>query len=127
MACGRLGAEQEALPIGWTKVEGAGRLDDTMMVVQAEGDSMKGLVEDGQYCVMRKGPVSLEDGKVVLVMESDGTGHFTGGSFVLKRFYRDGDKVVLKSVNPDFHDIELSDEAEYSARYRAVAEFKCTL
>ena len=35
-----------------------------------------------------------------------------------------GAKVVLKARNPEVEDIVLENEAEYSTRYRAIAEFK---
>ena len=37
---------------------------------------------------------------------------------------RKGAKVVLKARNPGFPDIELENDAEYSTKYRAIAEFK---
>lgn len=37
---------------------------------------------------------------------------------------RKGTKVVLKARNPGFPDIELENDAEYSTKYRAIAEFK---
>ena len=40
---------------------------------------------------------------------------------------RNGAKVVLKARNPDVSDIVLENDAEYSTRYRAVAEFKCVV
>lgn len=33
-------------------------------------------------------------------------------------------KVVLKARNPEVEDIVLENDAEYSTRYRAIAEFK---
>jgi hypothetical protein len=36
-------------------------------------------------------------------------------------------KVVLKARNPEVVDIVLENDAEYSTRYRAIAEFKCVV
>ena len=36
-------------------------------------------------------------------------------------------KVVLKARNPEVSGIVLENDAEYSTRYRALAEFKCAL
>ena len=54
VACGKNWRLQLAESLGWMKCGHVGKLDDTMFVVQAEGDSMEGLVDDGEYCVMRK-------------------------------------------------------------------------
>ena len=40
---------------------------------------------------------------------------------------RKGAKVVLKARNPEVSDIVLENDAEYSTRYRAIAEFKCVI
>lgn len=40
---------------------------------------------------------------------------------------RNGGKVVLKARNPEVEDIVLENDAEYSTRYRAIAEFKCAI
>ena len=40
------------------------------------------------------------------------------------RLTRKGAKVVLKALNPEVSDIVLENDAEYSTRYRAIAEFK---
>ena len=37
---------------------------------------------------------------------------------------RNGAKVVLKARNPEVSDIVLENDAEYSTKYRAIAEFK---
>jgi hypothetical protein len=37
---------------------------------------------------------------------------------------RKGAKVVLKARNPEVADIVLENDAEYSTKYRAIAEFK---
>lgn len=127
VACGRNWRLQPAECSGWMKVEGHGKLDQTMFVVQAEGDSMKGLVEDGEYCVMRKvGGGNLEN-KTLLIQGFDAAGPEGGGAYALKKFTRRGKKVVLVSRNPDVSDIVLKDDAEYGDRYRAVAELHATL
>ena len=40
---------------------------------------------------------------------------------------RKGAKVVLKARNPEVSDIVLENDAEYSTKYRAIAEFKCVV
>ena len=122
--CGQLASGQAVTQDGWVKVEGHGRLDETMFVVRAEGDSMTGLVEDGEYCVMRRvGGGNLEN-KTVLVQEYDAAGAESGGAYALKKFTRKGKRVVLVSRNPSVAEIVLEDDAEHSDKYRVIAEFK---
>lgn len=124
VACGKNWRLQLADIVGWMKCEHVGKLDETQFVVKAEGDSMTGLVEDGEYCVMRRvGGGNLEN-KTVLVQEYDAAGAESGGAYALMKFTRRGKKVVLVSRNPSVADIVLEDGAEYSDKYRVIAEFK---
>ena len=52
--------------------------------------------------------------------------HWEDGAqaYTIKKFTRNGGKVVLKARNPEVADIVLENDAEYSTRYRAIAEFK---
>ena len=122
-ACGYFGDGEEVEPDGWMKVEGCGRLDDTQFVVKTEGTSMEGLIEEGSYAIFRRLGGSLE-GKVLLVQRLEAGDPETGGAYTIKKFTRKGAKVVLKARNPDVADIVLESDAEYSTRYRAIAEFK---
>ena len=53
-ACGQFGSEELVEPIGWIKVEGLGRLNSDMFVVQAKGNSMEPQIHDGDHCVFTK-------------------------------------------------------------------------
>ena len=53
-ACGVLGEGREVAPEGWVKADGIGRLDETMVVVRTEGNSMEPKIHDGDLCVVRK-------------------------------------------------------------------------
>lgn len=125
--CGPLADGQDVVRNGWVKVVGHGPLDDTQFVIKTEGRSMTGLIEDGSYVVLRRIGGGDLDGKTVLVQRNDIADPETGGAYVIKKFTRQGTKVVLKSRNPEAPDIELKDEAEYSPTYRVIAEFKYTL
>ena len=125
-ACGPLVGGQEAEIEGWVKVEGIGKLDATQFVVRTEGESMEGLIPHGAMCVMRKlGGGGLE-GKTILVQRNDMGDPEGGGAYTIKKFTRKGKSVVLKARNPEY-DIPLEDEAEYSQKYRAIAEFSKVL
>ena len=123
-ACGLFGDGESVVQEGWVKVEGKGRLDDTQFVVKTKGVSMEGLIEEGSYAVFRKlGGGGLE-GKVLLVQRLEAGDPKSGGAYTIKKFTRRGEKVILKARNHDSDDIELESDAEYSTKYRAIAEFK---
>ena len=121
--CGPFAEGQEVVQDGWIKVERKGRLDDTQFVVKTDGVSMEGLIEEGSYAIFRKLGGELE-GKVLLVQRLEASDPEGGGAYIIKKFTRNGGRVVLKSRNPDVGDIELASDAEYSTKYRAIAEFK---
>ena len=125
-ACGPLAGGQEVEVEGWIKVEGHGKLDPTQFVVRTEGVSMEGLIPEGAMCIMRKlGGGGLE-GKTILVQRNDVSDPEGGGAYTIKTFTRKGKKVVLKAKDSTY-DILLKDDAEYSQKYRAIAEFKGVL
>jgi SOS-response transcriptional repressor LexA len=68
-------------------------------IVQAEGDSMTGLVEDGDYCVFNKRGI-FDNGHVALVQVDGPTDQ---PDATIKRIYRrPGNKVELRSENPKY-------------------------
>ena len=126
-ACGRFGDGTEVEPEGWVQVLGAGKLDDAQFVIHAEGDSMHGLIEDGDLCIMRKLGGGNPVGKVVLVQRHEESDPEGGGSFAIKTLTKCGDKVILVSKNPEAESWEINDQAEHGTKYRIIAEFKCVL
>lgn len=121
--CGPFAEGQEVEPDGWVKVGNCGRLDDTQFVVKTEGTSMEGLIDEGSYAIFRKLGGSLE-GKVLLVQRLEAGDPESGGAYTVKQFMRNGAKVILKARNPEIAAIVLESDAEYSTKYRAIAEFK---
>jgi len=68
-------------------------------IVQAEGDSMRGVVEDGDYCVFNKYG-SFDNGRIALVQVDSPTDQ---PDATIKRVYRrPGNKVELRSENPKY-------------------------
>ena len=122
--CGPFAEGQEVVQDGWIKVEGKGRLDGTQFVVKTEGVSMEGLIEEGSYVLFSKLGGGELDGKVLLVQRREASDPETGGAYTIKKFARKGGRVVLKARNPEIGDIVLESDAEYSTKYRAIAEFK---
>ena len=67
-------------------------------IVQAEGDSMAGILGDGDYCVFNKYS-SFDNGRIALVQVDGPTDQ---PDATIKRVYRRGDKVELRSENPKY-------------------------
>ena len=83
-----------------------------------------GQSKGGAMCIMRKLGGGDLNGKTILVQRNDESDPESGGAYTIKTFMRKGKGVVLKARNPEY-DIPLENDAEYSQRYRAIAEFKC--
>ncbi len=68
-----------------------------VFALRVRGDSMTGVgIHDGDLAVVRKQP-EVEDGQIAVVLiDQEAT---------LKRFLRQGDKVVLRAENADYDDI----------------------
>ena len=123
-ACGVLGEGRDVAPEGWVKADGVGRLDDTMVVVRAVGDSMEPKIHDGDLCVVRKLGAVDYNNRIVLVQRNDKAADpETGGAYLLKKFVRKGGKVLLRSLNGDYRDIEIAS----GDGIKIVAEFKSVL
>ena len=84
---------------------------------------MEGKIVEGSYAIFRMLGGRLE-GKVLLVQRLEAGDPETGGAYTIKKFTRNGAKVVLTARNPEVADIVLENDAEYSTKYRAIAEFK---
>ncbi|MBQ6142459.1 MAG: HaeIII family restriction endonuclease [Kiritimatiellae bacterium] len=109
-ACGVLGGSETVKPEGWIEAVGVGKLDDTMAVVRAAGDSMEPEIHDGEYCIVRKLGAVDYNNRIVLVQRNDQNADpESGGAYLLKKFVRYADKIVLKSINSKYSDIPLDD------------------
>jgi SOS-response transcriptional repressor LexA len=105
-ACGVLGDGREVAPEGWVKAEGIGKLDNTMVVVRAEGDSMEPKIHDGDLCVVRKVGGGNYADQIVLVQRNDKSSDpESGGAYLLKKLVKKGDKTLLRSINHKYSDI----------------------
>ncbi len=105
-ACGVLGEGRDVAPEGWVKADGIGRLDDTMVVVRAEGDSMEPKIHDGDLCVVRKVGGGNYADQIVLVQRNDKSSDpESGGAYLLKKLVKKGDKTLLRSINHEYSDI----------------------
>ncbi len=83
-ACGYFGEGENVEEKGWIKVEGMGKLNRNMYVVQAVGNSMEPLIYDGDYCVFRSNPSGSRQGKVVLAQHHNFYDADYSGSYSIK-------------------------------------------
>ena len=118
-ACGRFGDGEDVECEGWVRVEGCGKLDEEMFVLQASGRSMEPKIHDGDLCVMRAWPQGSRVGMIVLAQHHETSDPDTGGAYSVKRFtsekavYEDGswchEKITLLPLNPDYAPIEMGE------------------
>ncbi len=124
-ACGTFGEGQYAEETGWVKVEGLGRLNRNMFVVQARGRSMEPRVPDGSLCVFRANVVGSRQNKIVLVQhrglyDPDHNGSYTIKTYTSEKTYdRDTgqwqhERIVLKPLNPDYSPIVIEEEDDFT-------------
>lgn len=85
-ACGYFGDGENVEEEGWVRVEGVGRLNRNMYVVQAVGDSMEPLIQDGDYCVFRSNPAGSRQGKVILAQHHSKYDPDYSGSYSIKTY-----------------------------------------
>jgi len=108
-ACGVLGAGKAVEPEGWVKADGVGKLDKTMVVVHAEGDSMEPTIHDGDLCVVRKVGGGNYDDQIILAQRNDKSSDpELGGAYLLKKFIKKGDKTLLRSINCEYSDVAVA-------------------
>lgn len=134
-ACGYFGEGEAVDENGWMKVEGMGKLNRNMFIVQAVGHSMEPLIHDKDYCVFRANPAGSREGKVILAehhnfYDPDYTGSYSIKIYTSKKtFDAEGnwmhEEIVLKPKNSDYSPIVI--EEENADEFRIVGEFIGTL
>lgn len=130
-ACGYFGEGEMVDENGWMKVEGMGKLNHNMFIVQAIGHSMEPLIQDGDYCVFRANPAGSRQGKIVLTehhnyYDPDYTGSYSIKVYTSKKtFDAEGnwthEEIILKPKNPDYSPIIIKEED--ADEFRIVGEF----
>ena len=125
-ACGVLHEGKIVEPEGWVKAEGIGKLDNTMVVVHAEGNSMEPMIHDGDLCVVRKIGGGNYNNQIVLVQRNDKSSDpELGGAYQLKKYVETAGGAVLRSLNPKYADIPvaaLDDVVVVAYRYGMITE-----
>lgn len=130
-ACGYFGEGEMVEESGWMKVEGMGKLNRNMFIVQAVGHSMEPLIHYGDYCVFRANPAGSRQGKIVLAehhnyYDPDYTGSYSIKTYTSKKTYDaqgnwSHEEIVLHPKNPDYSPIIIDEEN--ADEFRIVGEF----
>jgi len=125
-ACGAFGEGQyDEGELGWVKVEGLGKLNRNMFIVQAKGKSMEPRIPDGTLCVFRTNVVGSRNNKIVLVQhrgiyDSDHNGSYTIKTYTSEKSYDKEtgewmhERIVLKPLNADFKAITIVEDDNFS-------------
>ena len=130
-ACGYFGEGEDVNELGWMQVEGVGRLNHNMFVVQASGNSMEPRIHNGDYCVFRANPAGSRQGKIVLVQHLNYYDADYAGAYSIKEYQSNKaydeygnwqhESIELHPLNKDYHPIILS--SEDIDEFRVVGEF----
>ena len=133
-ACGQFGNGELVEPIGWMKVEGLGRLNSDMFVVQAKGNSMEPQIHDGDYCVFTKYQGGSRKGEIVLCEHRNFYDEDNAGAYSIKQYFSEketdedglqiGTKVTLKPFNNDYNPIVIDAENDDTDEFRVVAIYR---
>ncbi len=124
-ACGIFGDGQYVEELGWIKVQGYGRLNRNMFVVQAKGKSMEPRIPDGSFCVFRSNVVGSRSNKIVLVehqglYDPDNNGSYTIKTYTSEKIFDEETgqwqhaRILLKPLNPAYSPIVIEEDDNYS-------------
>lgn len=130
-ACGYFGEGEIVDERGWIRVEGMGKLNRNMYVVQAIGDSMEPIIQNGDFCVFRANPAGSRQGKIVLTQhhnfyDTDNSGNYSIKIYTSKKKYDEfgnweHEEIVLEPKNKNYNSIIIKDVE--SDDFRIVGEF----
>lgn len=134
-ACGYFGEGDIVDELGWIRVEGVGKLNRNMYVVQATGHSMEPTIHDGDYCVFRANPAGSRQGKIVLAQhhnyyDADYAGSYSIKTYTSKKKFDEygnwmHEEIVLEPKNIDYNPIIINEDD--SEDFRIVGEFVGTI
>ncbi len=130
-ACGYFGEGESVDALGWIRVEGMGKLNRNMYVVQACGHSMEPIIQDGDFCVFRANPAGSRQGKIVLTQhrnyyDADNVGGYSIKVYTSKKKYNEfgeweHDEIILEPKNKNYNPIVIK-EGE-TDDFRVIGEF----
>ncbi len=130
-ACGYFGDGEIVDELGWVKVEGMGKLNRNMYVIQAVGHSMEPDIQDRDMCVFRANPAGSRQGKIVLTQhrnyyDADNSGGYSIKTYTSKKRYNEfgeweHDEIILEPKNRDYTPIVINEAGEDD--FRVIGEF----
>lgn len=130
-ACGYFGDGEEVEELGWMRVEGMGRLNKDMFVVQAVGQSMEPRIHNGDYCIFEKYSGGSRQGKIVLAQhrgyfDEDNAGAYSIKEYSSEKSYNDDgswqhESITLRPFNPAYEPIRI--DAEDAESFAIIGEF----
>jgi len=131
-ACGYFGEGEIVDELGWIKVEGLGKLNRNMYVVQAVGRSMEPVICHNDYCVFRANPAGSRQGKIVLIQhhnfyDADYAGGYSIKTYNSKKKFDElgnweHEEIVLTPKNQDYNPIFINEED--AEDFRIIGEFE---
>ena len=131
-ACGYFGDGELVEEDGWVRVEGMGKLNRNMFVVQASGHSMEPRIQDGDYCVFNRNVAGSRNGKIVLVQHHSFYDDDSGGAYSIKQYSSSKsydelggwqhEMIELIPYNKDYETIVLTPE-NGDEEFRVIGEF----
>ena len=130
-ACGYFGEGENIDELGWIKVDGLGKLNRNMYIVQAVGNSMEPAIYNGDFCVFRANPAGSRQNKIVLTQhhnfyDSDYKGSYSIKTYTSKKKYDNEnnwmhEEIILEPKSPDYSPIIIKEDD--SNDFRIVGEF----
>lgn len=123
-ACGKFGEWQTVEEEGWIKVEGIGKLNKSMYIVRAKGNSMLPIIKDGDLCIFRANVVGSRQNKIVLVQHNNVYDSENEGSYLIKKYSSEKvidqttgewkhEKIILKPENIEYENIVIQEEDDF--------------
>ena len=124
-ACGVFGDWQIVEESGWVKADNFGRLNRSMFVIKAVGESMEPLIPNGSLCVFRANVVGSRNNKIVLVQHSEYFDAENEGSYSIKKYTSEKtydkntgewrhERIILKPLNKKYESIILEDDGNFA-------------
>ncbi len=136
-ACGMFRNGEIVEPVGWIRVDGHGKLNTEMFVMQAKGKSMETRIHDGDYCVFEKYKAGTRNGEIVLCQHHNYYDADSGGAYSIKVYSsekqnnEDGvlcmSKVVLTPLNKNYETIVIDAKSEDTEEFKIIAIYKGNL
>lgn len=123
-ACGAFGEREIVEENGWIKVGNIGKLNRSMFIVKANGDSMEPRIKSGDYCVFRANVIGSRNNKIVLVQHNENYDADYDGSYSIKKYTStkqidqetqkwEHSKITLEPLNKNYNPIIIENDESF--------------